>query len=1174
MDMLKTHRIELLQNYGKDLHSFAKHIREEKPDYIIAMPRKAPRLLELCRYWGMDVGDFPIITDKAIWFLNGIALEHKKKLIVDDIIIVGSTISWLLKDNPILQDAKVLCLIRHDKWFTEELFLEPNLPKKVPISWIITLTQHDAAVFCSSLVRSIAYLNKPYDIEHPIFYSALSSTDLENLCDKEFPDTAYEVSTSFHRVIGKRRISLIPDPVIKEQFIKVVFGNDCKVLPQIIKCRLYYDESTNSASFVPMFIFRAPLSDLDIEKPFFGEHFGDYSELIMDMIRPLPESFKTQAYHFLLTYIASYLCGLAFCTRNFNEDQKSIYFGQPSNFLSLKDLTYLFGPHFARELLYRLNLLYPETIETFHKLSDHIFDSPKYYHWETKSPAFPINPFAHDQIASVLYEKIKPYLNDNISKRETLIDKVACIFEALFLLKEIPARHRIKAKKSLEGEERRLAMGFNYEQIRQILIDYKAIDPNDLSLNIRLSLVVDILVDKGIMIPFYKEKNGKFERIYRYGEDGLLQQKMGFLLANTLRELNSHIRELKQKDYIPKVALEKILVLLKQKLERTPEHVQFLQTNTKAGIRTFDLKLDYCIHGAIVVESHQERESRQTNWLTDWCLKRGILEEGQRGYVYSDKFFRNLSAEGEVNPEDNSMVSDKISSEYLMLALSALYIDSTIDPSPDNKYLICLSTCYDIDSTLEAMRKELEFLFEDKSFPFGEGYLIKGLLGVLSRHLISYLSKRKIDITGLWEKCDRELKNADIAANSLKEKHNLFMEKGKIIKHIEEYFENLKPGNPYKVYYQNQLKPDVINRIKREAEIPLSPKKESALKKLLQFGCLCVDICSILKICSSITKSLIDGSKTKGKTLHKATQDRILREIENLKRGIKALNEKVRACDILFFGIRLPEINQITLKNALQITEWAQTYSNLIEEITKLWDSMTEIYQQNYSSSAWRHQEEILSPKDSRETPLEWVIWYDIKDSQGKKNPANKGKTPRLKDAINSALDRTRNNLGEGKFTMEVPGKDDQRFIHTCKKESIPMFLKVLLETLDDFDMFVRVGIASIHDTGEKILRISGSDLLESERNFALPKRLGECLRKENVKTLREYNNMPNLPEEPYNAHTIVLSNETWRQIWDRQSPFERLEPIHVDFVVEREHRVHIFPEVPKRVNLKIPSSK
>lgn len=1169
MDILKIHEVELLQNYGKNLHSFVEHIREEKPDYIIAMPRKAPRLIELCCCWGMDVGDSPVITDKAMWFLNGISLEQKKKLVVDDIIIVGSTISWFLKENPVLQDSKVLCFIRHDKWFTEELFLEPNLPRKVPVSWIITLTQHDAAVFCSELVRSIAYLNKPYDIDYPILYSFLSSIDLEKLYEREFPNTAYEVSTSFHRLIDKRKISFIPDPTIRERFVKNVFRNNSRISPQIVKCRLYYDEVTNSANFVPMFIFHASLSDLDVEKPFSEEHFSEYNKLIVDLIKPLPESFKIKAYHSLLTYIASYLYGIAFCVCN---DQNSICLSQPSDFLSLKDLTYIFGPYFAQQLLYRLNLLYPETVETFHSLFDHITNTPKYYSPEVKFLTSSINPFAYDQMARELYENIKSYLNENIPTRETLVDKVACIFEALFLRKEIPARNRIKAKRSLEGEERRLAQGFNYEQIRQILIDYRAIDPNDTSINTRLSLVVDILVDIGIIIPFYKEKNSKFERIYRYGEDGLQQQKMGFLLDGVLKQLNSYIYEFKQKSYIPKITLEKILVLLKQKLEQSPEHIQFLQTaDTKAGMRTFDLKLDYCLHGAIVVESHQEGERPQTDWLTGWCLKRGILEEYDNGYRYSDKFLKNLLAEGEVNPEDNSMVPKKISSEYLMLAGSALYVDSIIDPSNGNKYLICLSSCYDIKSTLDAMRKELEFLFEDKGFPFGDGYSINRVLKVLYRDLIGYLSEGKGDVTGLWEKCDRELKNADIAANSLKEKHDLFMDRSNIIKCIEEHFENLPLSNHhYGVYYQSQLKPFVIDKIKREAEIPLSTEVESAREKLLQFGLLCVDVCLILKTCSSITNSLITGPKTKKGELYKQTQAKILREIEELQQQIVALNEKVRTCDISFFGIRLPEIDQITLKSVPQIVEWTRTYDKLVKEITNLWNSMTQIYEQNYSITTWNQQKEILFPKDSRETPLLWAIWYDIKDSQGKRNPENKEKIPHLKDAINRAFDNTRKNLGDGKFTGEVPEKNDEKFIHTCKKESIPIFLKILLNTLDDYDMFVRVGIASVHDTGEKILRISGSDFLESERNFALPKRLGKCLQKENVKALREYNNMPEIPEESYDAHTVVLSNEAWRQIWDRQSPFEGLELIHVDFVVEREHKIHIFHAIPKRANLKI----
>jgi len=73
----KTNQIQFLQNYGEILHAFTKWIRTKKLDYIIAMPRKAPRPLELCHNWSLDLGESPIITDKAIKF--GVSLEGKKK---------------------------------------------------------------------------------------------------------------------------------------------------------------------------------------------------------------------------------------------------------------------------------------------------------------------------------------------------------------------------------------------------------------------------------------------------------------------------------------------------------------------------------------------------------------------------------------------------------------------------------------------------------------------------------------------------------------------------------------------------------------------------------------------------------------------------------------------------------------------------------------------------------------------------------------------------------------------------------------------------------------------------------------------------------------------------------------------------------------------------------------
>jgi len=83
---------EFIQHCKDQIYSLASKLKEEKYDVIIAMSRKAPRLLELLSFFGIDYGKTLVLTERSIYFLPKEFFEEKKVLILDDIIIVGTTI--------------------------------------------------------------------------------------------------------------------------------------------------------------------------------------------------------------------------------------------------------------------------------------------------------------------------------------------------------------------------------------------------------------------------------------------------------------------------------------------------------------------------------------------------------------------------------------------------------------------------------------------------------------------------------------------------------------------------------------------------------------------------------------------------------------------------------------------------------------------------------------------------------------------------------------------------------------------------------------------------------------------------------------------------------------------------------------------------------------------------
>jgi len=513
------------------------------------------------------------------------------------------------------------------------------------------------------------------------------------------------------------------------------------------------------------------------------------------------------------------------------------------------------------------------------------------------------------------------------------------------------------------------------------------------------------------------------------------------------------------------------------------------------------------------------------------------------------------------------------------LAIALWYLKSTADELKrehtasfdGDDCLIYLSTCSNALSTLDSMQKELHLLFEsesyrDNDFQFGDGYS----LGEMLKRLQYTLRQRKLGQDGLWSKCHSQLLNADQAANEIDRKYTLFNNGSVIVEDIKHIFQRDQTPDYYRRDFERDLGPYI------DKTVSLSPPKSvenAEFKRLLVLGAICVSICKILKICHSITDSIFEGPKTKKGILYEKTKGKITREIETIEDLTREASKSFDEIKQLFPGKGVTNLPRISIgpssvEAIIESSKWISLYETIVQNISNLWGQIGRIYNQDYAPNQWKDRRKTMRPEDTDESPHKWVIWYDIKDSTGKVNPENKEKTPKLKNLLNAEFRKGQENNKDVKFTVDIPSKDDQRFIHTTEVSSAVGFLKILLTVVENFDMFVRVGIAGVADTGEKFLRISGTDFLESERSFSLPKRIGESLKSnEDVRKLIEYNGLTVAPQdlqEDYDSHTIVVSRQAWVDICKRSCSLGR--PLSAWKCVdnEKDYGIYIFSKVPK----------
>lgn len=1155
-----------LKKYSSALLSVSKTLQKEKPDYILALSRKGPRLLEMLRLSGW-LEDIPIISEKAIDFIPPEELKGKKILVFDDIIISGTTISNLLSNiakkydieknlvcMAIDKDTLALKKDTHGNYYIEL----PN-GERVVVDYKLALSKDERFIFCNEIVRSFAFLNKPYDIDYPIFYTSINSEVMSSLLTQLKPDKAYNLTTTYQYNNGYCRYTFLP---VQEVIINNLFDNisqNSYLRPQICKVRIYYNEENDEMALVPMVTFEAN-GKLFEEERIFADY--TYYNILIDRARDLINQSRDyidskdvrRPLYRLIWYIVNYLYGLSFNLRNLTEKDGVLSFA-PSQILHHQDLVYLFGPSLTQIILDFLNSCYTQTIQELKDSFNVKIDSSDYERQVSESRL--------DEKREKLYEDIKNYLVEHIRVNDALTYQMAAIFEGLYYSKEIQTQEEARKNGIKEDYYKRLERGFNYDQIKCILHRHGAFSQysTDNEIDLKISLALDFLVDAGIQIPiFYYERDGYFERAYRYGEDALSAKQYGYLIASAIKHLFSYMKK-DDKETFPQITFEKIGVILREKILETGV-VDILET--KIGDRDRYLKIapDFCTHGKILqINDEAYGELGEKRYMfTEWCEREGIVQSVPTGVSYSDKYLNNLIF------DDGSTLKliskDKIGI-FENLAVLLYHIDQRIDRRGKSDYLIALTACNDYRSYFEAVREDLRLFFKGKDYNFS--LVLKYLKEALEDE------ENRTQITN----SAREVVGKSVSvAHETRHKKNLFADMDNILKTVEDYFEgniDLRPTYSEKLSFY-------IDNIKRihDAQEPMQIKNFKT--KIDALGDLSINL-------SGITKNLIgtktfhgmiykifNHRKTNAGKIHKTDLDIIKSRINDLIGSVKSWNEYLKInAEIDFNGILIDQIPRINYDKILSLfsnydaKECMRLIQILLPKLNDCYVPLEKIYMENYSQKNWendnaeinllsqRYPELLPKEEDLEETSYIYLISYDIKDSSGKENPENKKNSPIVKKLINEKLKSLQERVNDGRFNLE---EQDSKNIYVNEAENVKKYLATIMNTTAGYQMFLRLGVSSIQDTGKPIYVKKNTkmiDIIQNTHNHTLVNRL--CT----------------FQKERGHYHRLTISKEVMYEVWGNDDEFTVGNPRYIEWEIpqigekSREHYVY-FPEISKNI--------
>jgi len=649
------------------LMEFVKYIARLDDDYIVFMARKSYCLYKVLLNSSLRPSQKIIASDR-IFELNIPLLKNKKIALIDDTLIIGTTLAEVKCELEKRYQAKVsihVFAVDGENWVKEIV-----KPDKI----FLIMKNHELMTFCTSIVKALYVSAMPYIVDFPISKKKKLKIEQLDIILSNVKYNSFDLTNDLQKENNVRYYTLIP-----EQFSDFLHDNLYEII-QILKIRLFVELSSDHLflTIVPIVTLKSISADsLHI---LFSDLLKDIrcnSPISIDEISDLFSDDKSKFR--LLQYLLSCKLLMIFINDNvplideefkiiFEKSETVAHFGI-SNYELINNLE-----------LTSSNLFKPESnysIITGKRLPDKIIS-----------------------IANEFFNEI----NQEIDTAVDLFTKFTEIFIKFFDKREKNFREdakkygkRILTDNSIISKDR-LKIGLPLEIIEKKLRE----SSSNVDISLELSLILDTCNDLGIAVPVTCDEDKIIFRAYRHGED----VKVVLELLSLIYHLINGFLISSNKSYITQISLQKIIVLfikygIKEKLFMPIRSVNSNDNNDK-------LAIEYDLKGAVPRHHFLDKNGNKTSeYFTNYLLHKNILKNDKNKIVLGDRERINeiIEANHIINnaPERASMFGDlfgKLINERISDA------DKPITPND----LIILASCDSILNTLKAIHKEVSII--------------------------------------------------------------------------------------------------------------------------------------------------------------------------------------------------------------------------------------------------------------------------------------------------------------------------------------------------------------------------------------------------------------------------------------------------------------------------------
>ena len=1067
---------------------------QEDDFFVLSLTRTGPRIIELIELGDIEYDDLEIISEKSLDFMPSSSVEGSNVALFDDIAVTGQTVSQMksyLQNEYNMNVYPILLAIDG-----EEISISQD-----NLNYQLKLDPGKRFQFIHEMVNSFAFLNKPYDVDHAIFYSEIGP-DQRNVF--ESIDDCYDLTTPYQAEHGFRRYSIIPGELDRTFLDSNVFVQGIGDT-QIEKLRIYYDEQTGAVRYVPISIFSLHKKEAR-SRAIFSPTYEEYNELLSIGHKYLDTNRPSMAMFRLIWYLRSVITGQQYFQEYLTDIDENLSGNPLGESLNHRDLSILFGPDFAWEIR---SELYNKQLAT-KRLSHTGFGQQQNAAGDSSSNQEYLPP---DENQREVIEDITPYIEANLNQHSSLSEQVATVFEAFHMEVERGEIERYGGQTRGDYRKER-DLGLSYPQIRKLLEDNE-INLDGMNTEIEFSRTFDFLIDSGIQVPIFYEQNDILERAYRHGEGVLNNTRYAYLINSVADEVFSEVNNISDRRSLSKVTFEKIGFLIGDKLDNNE---YWAQTATDVLSRLRKPLPDTGFSKRIRVSPGVHRHGRiqlidpvgevgGESLFTQWASEEGIIQEHSEQGVRKSGEWENTSK------VKQKIVPDEMLYDFEAIGICCAHINKEIGNDP----LVAITTCRTEGEFVNAARKEIELVMEK-----GRYSIIKSIEDleetVKDREELLETAIVDLNTSSLINSVDDAIaqsRKSKQAVSDIGQKHNYWENLNMYISEIDTLFSegdrhlNGIYRSSIKTYLDNlrQERNDSTDRSDfiREQTLHTGRLLKGLSQLLIDLGLTAKSILeqkNIRPALSSLFNSvsewnrLVEGS-TPGEGSNKFAN---LTKIDFGEADPPQLREKSKHPDDFRDKVLALKIINSTLpriKNQLNVIE--------------------DVYNHTFQADEWSERHQTFYP-DSNNPTIEdinssWALWYDMKNST---SPDNEEASERLKEYLNGQFKNIEEDRGDLHFQHSM---DDSKHLFAQSSETLIQCLRTLLRNSNDAGIVNRIGVCRIRPN--ELTRNVESGSYNSELAHRLSKRLGNSVEKfEHI-------------SESDQGHTLNISEDVLIDVFD-----------------------------------------